>query len=56
MVQIMEKLQLYVPKSGGEELMEVEGRAVSIDTETFVPILIGSDQLTAARARGASTY
>lgn len=49
----MERLQEYVPKVLREDLIEVSGRTVILDKGSMLPIFLGGDQLTAARARGA---
>lgn len=53
MAQIMEELQKYTPKLEREEPTEVGGKSVVLDKSSMLPLLLGGDQLTAARARGA---
>ena len=54
MAQIMERLQKYVPMLPKEEPAEVSGKPLVLDKGSMLPVLLGGDQLTAARARGAS--
>lgn len=53
MAQIMEALQKYTPSLSILELSKVNGKEVLLDKSRHLPILLGGDQLTAARARGA---
>lgn len=53
MCKIMENLQEYVPSVSREEILEVANQTVTLEEVTCLPVLLGGDQLTTARARGA---
>ena len=54
MVLILSHLQQYVPRRQfSEEIVLSSGAARSVDRSSFHNILMGGDQLTAARCRGA---
>ena len=55
MVSIMEHLHQYVPTIHGEERADIPGTEdhITLQVDEFHHILMGGDQLTVARARGA---
>lgn len=55
MVTIMTTLQRYVPTSSEDQLFSIPGsdELVAVRVDHFHHILLGGDQLTAARAQGA---
>ena len=55
MMDILQHLQSYVPSKHVQKEMSVPGReeAVTLDDQEFATTLMGGDQLTVARARGA---
>ncbi len=55
MIEIVRHLHQYVPTIEYEEELTIPsiGEAVKVAKAKFSPLLLGGDQLTAARARGA---
>ena len=54
MVEIMTHLHQYIPSvSSCQERRISSGEVVKEESASFYPILVGGDQLTAARARSA---
>ena len=55
MVDILEKLQQYVPTVRSEKTVDIPGteEQVKLLDDRFHQLLFGGDQLTVARARGA---
>ena len=57
MVEILAKIQEYVPTVSKDEVKTIPGTddTVTVKKDEFHALLIGGDQLTAARIRGSQT-
>ena len=52
LLQILDALHKYVPKKSSEEQVTTNGTTHTITRENTHQLLLGGDQLTAARCRG----
>ena len=55
MCKILGSLQEYVPSRVVNSTLDVGDKSLCLKNVDFLPILMGGDQLTAARARGAKS-